>query len=51
MPERLQLRQSDVIDAAVVLLAAHGDEIVTSDPEDLRALCEVAGVQVDLIVV
>lgn len=44
-------RQSDVIDAAVVLLATHGDEIVTSDPADLRSLCEAAQLQVDLIVV
>ena len=44
-------RQSDVIDAAVVLLATHGDEIVTSDPTDLRSLCVAAQLQVDLIVV
>lgn len=40
---------ADVIDAAVVLLAVDGDEIVTSDPGDLRQLAEAAGVQVDLI--
>ena len=40
---------ADVIDAAVVLLAGDGDEIVTSDPTDLRALALVAGVQVELI--
>lgn len=42
---------TDVIDAAVVLLAADGDEIYTSDPDDLRALAEAAGVHVDLVVV
>ncbi|MBW3604719.1 MAG: twitching motility protein PilT [Actinobacteria bacterium] len=40
---------ADVIDAAVVLLAADGDEIVTSDPRDLRLLAEAAATQVDLI--
>lgn len=40
---------ADVIDAAVVLLAVDGDEIVTSDPGDLRQLAEAANVQVDLI--
>ena len=42
-------KMSDMIDAAVVLLAEHGDEIITSDPDDLRALCEAAHLQVDLI--
>jgi hypothetical protein len=41
-------RRSDVIDAAVVLLAADGDSILTSDAEDLELLVEKAGVQVDL---
>lgn len=40
---------SDVIDAAVVLLAHDGDEVYTSDPDDLRRLAEVAGTHVDLI--
>ena len=34
--------QSDVIDATVVCLAADGDDILTSDPGDLRALAEAA---------
>jgi hypothetical protein len=42
-------RKKDVIDAAVVTLAADGDLILTSDPEDLRALAEAAGVHVDLV--
>jgi hypothetical protein len=48
----LLLRSSggaDVIDAAVVLLAADGDEIFTSDPGDLRILASAAGLHVDLV--
>jgi hypothetical protein len=41
--------QLDAIDAAVVCLAADGDDILTSDPGDLRALAEAAGIHVDLI--
>ena len=40
---------SDVVDAAVVCLAADGDDIVTSDPDDLRVLAEAAGVHLELI--
>jgi len=40
---------ADVIDAAVVLLAHDGDEIFTSDVEDLRDLAQAAGRHVDLI--
>jgi hypothetical protein len=40
---------SDVIDAGGALLAADGDEIVTSDPGDLTALAEVSGRHVELI--
>lgn len=40
---------SDVVDAALVLLAADGDEILTSDPDDLRPLAVAAGVHVDLV--
>lgn len=42
-------RKSDVVDAAVVLLAQDGDSILTSDPGDLRGLAEVAGTHVDLV--
>lgn len=42
---------SDAVDAAVVGLAADGDDILTSDPGDLRALAEAAGVHVELIAV
>ena len=41
--------QRDAIDAAVVCLAADGDDILTSDPGDLRALAEAAGIHVELI--
>jgi hypothetical protein len=40
---------ADAVDAAVVCLAADGDDILTSDPGDLRALAEAAGVHVELI--
>lgn len=33
---------SDVIDAALVLLAEDGDEIITSDPDDLTLLASQA---------
>jgi hypothetical protein len=40
---------SDVVDAAVVLLAADGDEILTSDARDLAALAAAAGLHADII--
>lgn len=40
--------ESDVIDAALVLLAADGDHILTSDPEDLELLAAAAGRHVDI---
>ena len=39
----------DAIDAALICLAADGDDIVTSDPRDFRVLAEAAGVHVDLV--
>ncbi|MGH9162059.1 MAG: twitching motility protein PilT [Vicinamibacteraceae bacterium] len=42
-------RTSDVIDAAVALLAVDGDEVVTSDAEDIRRLLTVIGSHVDVI--
>ena len=39
---------SDVIDAAVVLLAHHGDQIVTSDPHDIAALVSSSGRIIDV---
>jgi hypothetical protein len=40
---------SDVIDAAVVLLATDGDDIVTVDRSDFEALAHAAGRHVELI--
>ncbi len=42
---------TDVIDAAVVLLASDHDEITTSDPEDLLPLVVLTGAHVELRVV
>ncbi|MBI2965652.1 MAG: hypothetical protein HYY34_05570 [Chloroflexi bacterium] len=39
----------DAIDAALVCLASDGDELLTSDPADLRDLAQAAGVHIDLI--
>lgn len=39
----------DVVDAAVVLLAQDGDEIVTMDHDDLAQLAASAGCHVDLV--
>jgi len=40
---------SDVVDAALVLLAEDGDEIVTSDPKDLASLAARADLHVDVV--
>jgi hypothetical protein len=42
-------RQTDVIDAALVLLAEDGDVLVTSDPDDLTPLARAAGLHVDIV--
>lgn len=39
----------DVIDAALVVLAEDGDEIITSDPADLALLSTYTGIGVELI--
>ena len=44
-----QARMLDVIDAAIVLLAADGDFILTSDPDDLVPLAATAGLHVDIV--
>lgn len=44
-------RRRDVVDAALVLLANDGDQIVTSDPLDIEPLAAAAGRHVELIVV
>ena len=42
-------RQHDVIDAALVLLASDGDDILTSDPDDLEGLARALGRHVEII--
>jgi hypothetical protein len=41
--------RSDVVDAALVLLASDGDQIVTSDPRDIELLARAAHRNVELI--
>jgi hypothetical protein len=43
-------KRSDVIDAALVLLAEDGDRIITSDPKDLAPLARAADLDVELVV-
>ena len=40
---------TDVIDAALVLLASDGDLVLTSDPSDLGPLAAIAGLHVDIV--
>lgn len=42
-------RRSDVVDAALVLLATDGDMLLTSDPDDLAPLAEAAGLHVEIV--
>jgi hypothetical protein len=42
-------RTDDAVDAALVCLAADGDDILTSDTGGLKALAEAAGLHVDLV--
>jgi hypothetical protein len=42
-------RSTDVVDAAVVLLAMDGDTILTSDPGDLRVLAAESGTHLELV--
>jgi hypothetical protein len=42
-------RTDDPVDAALVCLAADGDDVLTSDPGDLKALAEAAGLHIDLV--
>jgi hypothetical protein len=43
--------RSDVIDAALVLLARDGDQLITSDPGDLASLARAARRSVDVLLV
>src|SRR5262245_32675848 len=40
---------NDVIDAALMLLAADGDILLTSDPDDLESLADASGIHVDIV--
>lgn len=40
---------SDAVDAALAAIAAHGDQILTSDPNDLNVLVAAHGHRVDVI--
>jgi hypothetical protein len=42
-------RGNDVIDAALVLLARDGDEIVTSDARDLAPLARLTGSHIEMV--
>jgi hypothetical protein len=42
-------RTTDVVDAALVLLAVDGDSIVTSDPDDIARLAVSAGLDADIV--
>ncbi len=42
-------RTHDAVGAALVCLAVDGDDILTSDPGDLKALAEAAGLHIDLV--
>jgi hypothetical protein len=42
-------RMSDVVDAALVALAADGDEIITLDSDDLGQLAAAAALHIELI--
>ena len=44
-------RRSDVIDAALVLLAEDEDRILTSDPDDIEPLVEIRGCHVEVVAV
>lgn len=42
-------RQRDLIDAALVLVAQDGDDILTDDPQDLSSLAAAARLHVELL--
>ncbi|HET7543851.1 MAG TPA: hypothetical protein VFK05_28465 [Polyangiaceae bacterium] len=44
-----QTKTSDVVDAALALLAKDGDQILTSDARDLLPLVKATGAHVDLL--
>lgn len=44
-------RTADVVDASLVDIAFDGDEILTSDPHDLRVLAEALGKRLTIVTV
>lgn len=42
-------RTSDVVDAAVARIASPGDEIITSDPKDLRTLSPSRSIKITVV--
>ena len=42
-------RTSDVVDAALVLLCVDGDQVLTSDPDDLTTLASAARIHLELV--
>ena len=42
-------RMTDVVDAALVLLAVDGDSVLTSDVEDIEQLAAAAALHVDVV--
>lgn len=42
-------RAADAVDAAVIAIAADGDIVLTSDPDDLSGLAEAAAVHIDIV--
>ena len=42
-------RMTDVIDAALVLLALDGDSLMTSDIDDIEPLAVAAGLHIDIV--
>jgi hypothetical protein len=42
-------RMTDVIDAALVLLALDGDSLMTSDTDDIEPLAVAAGLHIDIV--
>lgn len=42
-------RRRDAVDAALVLLARDGDQILTSDPDDIEPLARASGCHVEIV--
>jgi hypothetical protein len=42
-------RTADVVDAALVLLATHGDSVLTSDPDDIAHLAVCAELELEIV--